>query len=201
MNILLANPYLYGVLESDQRIKSNPRATVINLKSSDEYNFDTTELMATGSSEWIFFGNPSYSNHSRIKLFSELMMKGLRPKSFIHEKAIAASDLNLGFGTIVYPNALIDRNVVLGFNNIIAPNALIHEGCKVGNNCFIGANVILEKGVQVGNNAYICDNTKITKDIKIAKNVVINEQQVIAQDILEGFIKDSSLGNYVRILE
>jgi UDP-3-O-[3-hydroxymyristoyl] glucosamine N-acyltransferase len=200
MNILLANPYLYGVLESDQRMKCNPQPTVISLKTRDDYNFETGEIVVVDSSELFFFGNPSYSNHSRIKVFSDLMMKGLRPKSFIHEKAIAAKDLNLGFGTVIYPNALIDSEVVLGFNSIIAPNAVIHEGCKVGNNCFIGANVILEKGVKVGNNAYICDNTKIIGDRKIGKNVVINEQQVITQDIPEGFIKDSELGDYIRII-
>jgi len=200
MNILLANPYLFGTIELDSTIKNHTNLEIFELVTPDNFNFDISHINHSENEEWLFFGNASYNNHSRLKVFSEIMMKGIRPIAFVHEKAMVANDLKIGFGSVIYPNALVDKMNTIGYNSMISPNAVIHRGCKVGNNCFIGANVILEDGVSIGNNSYICDNTKIIKNVVIEKNVVINDPQIIKEKVPEGFIMDTNLGDYVRIM-
>jgi UDP-3-O-[3-hydroxymyristoyl] glucosamine N-acyltransferase len=200
MKILLARPYLYGVFKTDQRIKNIAFSQEVNLESNDNFNYEVSEINASEKEEWLFIGNPSYNNHSRLKIFSELMVKGIRPISFVHERSLTAEDLKLGFGSLIYPQAMIDKKVTIGFNTLVGPNTIIHSDCKIGNNCFIGANVILEEGVVIGNNAYVCDSVKVRGSLEIGRNVVINDSQIIEKPILEGIIIDFSLGDFVRIL-
>ncbi len=83
----------------------------------------------------------------------------------IHGSASVADDDQIGDGTSIWQNCIIQEDVV------------------IGENCNIGANVFIEKGVRIGNGVKIKNNIAIYSGVEIADDVFLGPNCVFTNVI------------------
>lgn len=83
----------------------------------------------------------------------------------IHESASVATGAQIGDGTSIWQNCIIQDDVV------------------IGENCNIGANVFIEKGVRIGNSVKIKNNIAIYSGVEIADDVFLGPNCVFTNVI------------------
>lgn len=196
--LLTADPVFFPVLKQDTQLR-DLAAEEMSFASNDGFNYDISGFTIQADARYFFFGNPNYHNHSRLTLFANLVSQGIRPQTFVSDRAVVAQAAGLGMGSVLYPNVVLDEGVKTGYNVLIMPNSVVHYGARLGNNAYLGTNVIVGKNATLGQNAYIGDGVRITDGVKIGRNVIIKDALHITEDIPDGVIKDSYIGDYVRI--
>jgi UDP-3-O-[3-hydroxymyristoyl] glucosamine N-acyltransferase len=196
--LLSADPVLFQVLKQDAKLR-DLAAEEVGFASKDGFNYDLSGFTIQAGAQYYFFGNPNYHNHSRLTLFANLVSQGVRPLTFVSDRAVVAQAAGLGMGSVLYPNVVLDEGVKTGYNVLIMPNAVVHQGARLGNNVYLGTNVIVGKNTTIAHNAYIGDSVRIADGVKIGRNVIIKDALNVKEDIPDGVIKDSYIGDYVRI--
>lgn len=196
--LLTADPVLFQVLKQDVKLR-DLTAEEISFASTDGFNYDLSGFTMEADARYYFFGNPNYHNHSRLTVFANLLLQGIRPLTFVSDRSVVAQAAGLGMGSVLYPNVVLDESVKTGYNVLIMPNAVVHHGAQLGNNVYLGTNVIVGKNSTIAHNAYIGDGVRIEDGVKIGRNVIIKDALQIKEDIPDGVIKDSYIGDYVRI--
>lgn len=83
----------------------------------------------------------------------------------IHESASVADGAQIGDGTSIWQNCIIQDDVV------------------IGKNCNIGANVFIEKGVRIGDGVKIKNNIAIYSGVEIADDVFLGPNCVFTNVI------------------
>ena len=80
---------------------------------------------------------------------------GVSSQAFVHGSAELGKDVSLGHftvveegveigeGTIVFPQVFIGKNAKIGKNCILYPGVKIHRDCIVGNNCILNSNAVI----------------------------------------------------------
>lgn len=198
--LITANPYLMSAITADIKLRSLDYVK-IDLKMVDTFSYESIDIDVNDDDEYYLIGSPEFNNYSRIKLFSELIACGIKPKVFIHSSSMVSESSKLNLGSCIYSNVIIDDGVSIGFNTLIGPNTIIHKNVKIGNNCFIGPNCIIEAGVTVESNSYIEKNCTLQEGIKIGKDVTIKDPGVYGESMISGKIIDKSIGDFVQILK
>jgi len=197
--VMMAEPVMGSYLCSEFSKDSKDEIEFFHLETSNNFDYNLDGLNFDLYDQVYLFGNADYHNHSRLGLFSQLISLGVRPNSYISNKA-SVSDLNsIGLSTVIYPGACIDAEVKIGFNALIMPNAFIGIGTKVAKNVYIGTNAVLGKRCVIGNNVFIDDGVRLSDNVKVGSNSIIKDCAHIKNDIPDGTIIDSSIGDYVRI--
>jgi len=99
----------------------------------------------------------------------------------IHSKSIVDNLTNIGAGTVILHNALIQRGTVIGKHCIINSSSSIDHDCKIDDFVHISpgstlcGNVEIGEGTQIGAGSTVIQNLKIGKWCTIgAGSVVIN---------------------------
>ena len=198
--LITANPYLLSVITSDHKFNSSEYVK-IDLKMVDTFSYEPIKIVLNSEDEYYLVGSPEFNNYSRIKLFSELIAYGIKPKAFVHSSSMVSELAKVNMGSCVYSNTIIEDGVSIGFNTLVGPNTIIHKNVKIGNNCFIGPNCILEAGVIIESNSYIENNCILQAGIKIGKDVTIKDPGVYTESLISGKIIDKSIGDFVQILK
>jgi bifunctional UDP-N-acetylglucosamine pyrophosphorylase / glucosamine-1-phosphate N-acetyltransferase len=110
----------------------------------------------------------------------ELGNKGVRFKRA--DSNIIDDGIEIGAGSIVGPNAIIEGETIIGKNCLIGPGAIIRS-CKIGDNVKILAyshleDSIIEEGADVGPFARIRPEANIGKNVKIGNFVEIKKSDI-----------------------
>lgn len=138
-------------------------------------------------------------NRLRKDLFVKIKSTGLEFPIIQHPKAIIASEVEMGSGTIIAAGAIVSPGVKLGVNVIvntgaiiehdcfigdhvhIAPGSVVCGGAKIGDLAHIGAGAIVLQGVVIGERAVVGAGAVVTKDVKAGSVVVGNPARVIRE--------------------
>lgn len=118
------------------------------------------------------------------KMVQMAMTAGLSPcQPIIHPRVTIGADVQVGYGSILCPGAVITSNVYMG------PGILINIGATVGHDCELmdyttispGANI--SGKVKIGHLSYIGTNSCIREGIKIGCEVMVGMGSVVIRDI------------------
>lgn len=113
-------------------------------------------------------------------------------------------DVQIGDGTTIYPNVVIEGKTIIGTNCTIYIGSVIKDSI-IGNNCNIYSSYIVNS--QIGNNNnigpfanirennYICDNTKIGSFVELKNSNIGNNTKVPHLS----YIGDTTIGKKVNI--
>ncbi len=109
--------------------------------------------------------------------------------------------LNVQFGTVIHPSAVVSPNSIVGRGSVVVPQAVINAGSQIGEHCIINTKASvdhdckLEDYIHIAPGATICGNVAIDsltwvgagatiiQDLKIGKNVMIGAGSVVVNDI------------------
>ncbi len=130
----------------------------------------------------ITLGQISISSN-RKKMFETVKKSGGKLATIISKNAYVSKYSQIGEGTIIMHQTLINANAKIGNNCIINNKALIeHDAvigdhthvstaatvngeCKIGSNCMIGSKAVIKHGISITNNVLIGAGAVVVKDI------------------------------------
>lgn len=156
-------------------------------------------LVLGGSEDAIFF-KEEYDliigiGNARIrkKLQDKYEMLGISVVSLIHPRAILPWEpVEIGVGTVIMANAVIQSKTVLGKGVIVNTAASVDHECRIGDYAHIAVGAHIAGNVEVGNSTWIGAGAVVSNNICICENVVVGAGAVVVKDITES-------GTYVGV--
>lgn len=90
---------------------------------------------------------------------------------------------NIGEGTYIGKNAVINANSSLGICSIINTGAIIEHDCEIGDFVHIAPGSVLSGSVKIGSNTHVGTNSTIKNDVSIGKDTIIGVGSVVVNNI------------------
>lgn len=118
-------------------------------------------------------------------------------------RAKIAQRLNVEWGTVIHPQAVVSSYAAIGAGTVVMPNAVINAGAVVGSHCIINTGAIVEHDnrledfvhvspgavlggtVVVGEGTHVGIGAAVRNNIRICGGCVIGAGAVVVKDILE----------------
>lgn len=115
----------------------------------------------------------------RIKLFNQLQSIGFKTPSIISPRAYVSKHANIGIGTVVMHNALLNANVVVGKNCIINTKSLIEHDSIIEDHCHISTGAIINGGTVIGQGTFFGSNAVSRECTMIVERSFIKAGSVV----------------------
>lgn len=120
---------------------------------------------------------------ARVDLAREAREYGFQLATAIHPRAVIASDVRIGGGTVVMAGTVINPGTVLGENVIINTSASVDHDCVVEDGVHIGPGAHLGGGVVVRTRSWIGIGASIKDKITIGRDTIVGAGAVVLKDI------------------
>ena len=115
----------------------------------------------------------------------------------IHPSAIIATHVEIGNGTMLAANVVINSVANIGNGVILNTGCIIEHECVIGDYAHIAPGAVLCGNVTIGEGTFVGANAVIKQGITIGKNCTIGAGAVILKNIADG---KTVVGNNGRIL-
>ncbi|MDC0253297.1 acetyltransferase [Bacteriovoracales bacterium] len=109
----------------------------------------------------------------RINTFQKLQYMGAHFPKIISPRAYVSPHAQIGEGTIVMHDAIINANAKVMDNSIINTKALIEHDAFVGSHCHIATGAIVNGDAKVFEGSFVGSNAVLKQGITIGKKRVI----------------------------
>lgn len=119
----------------------------------------------------------------------------------VHPRAFVSSSAQIGRGTVVLVNAVVNTAALIGENVIINTAATVDHHCVIGNHVHIAPGAHLAGGVQVGEGAQIGIGACIRENVRIGKNAVVGAGAVVLADVPENVLTAGVPARILKSLE
>lgn len=117
--------------------------------------------------------------------------------TLIHKTASISKWSQIGSGSVIMANAVVNTDAIIGEQCIINSGAIVEHDCILGDYAHISPNVSLAGAVTVGEGAHIGTGASIIPGITIGKWATIGAGTVIIRDVPDGALV---VGNPGRIV-
>jgi len=124
-------------------------------------------------------------NEHRKKLFNKIKNIGFNTPVIISKSANVSQYSEIGEGTLIGKNVVINPGTQIGENCIINTGSIIEHDCIIEDNVHIGPGAILSGGTYVGKNSFIAAGAIIIQNINISQDTLIGAGAVVVKDINE----------------
>lgn len=121
--------------------------------------------------------------NERISLLDSYKIPIERFYTFIHPSVIVSRSAQIGVGTAIMANSVINANVVIGNHCTIHSNSLIGHDTKMGNYNFIAAHNVLGSNNLIGNANFFGLNATYNNYLKIGNNCFVGMASNVIKDI------------------
>lgn len=160
------------------------------------------------------FMNYPVKRLNKVNLKKDKVILGIGDNTI--RKSLAES-LNVNFGSVIHPSAVISPSTIIGKGSVIIPQSVVNSGSKIGDHCIIntrasvghdctiGDYVHIAPGVTVSGNvsigalSWIGAGATIIQDIKIGNNVLIGAGSVVVRDIPDNSVAMGVPARVVRL--
>jgi sugar O-acyltransferase (sialic acid O-acetyltransferase NeuD family) len=150
---------------------------VRNLKSlTREYATDSHSLLlAIG-----------YSNllRAREQLFKRMRAANYNILRYIHPDARVYSE-QIGAGSIIMPNAVIDAYASIGDNSVVWANCTVAHNAKVGDHCWLASGCVLSGGAQLRANTFVGVNATVVNDVVVEQYNIVGANALVNKNTAE----------------
>ena len=110
----------------------------------------------------------------RYNLFKKIEKYSLIFPKIVSPLAYLSKDSEIGNGSVLFHNSLVNANVKIGNHCIVNSKALIEHGCKIGDFCHISTGAIINGGVKIGNGSFIGSGAIIREGLNLPDNTIIS---------------------------
>lgn len=125
---------------------------------------------------------------ARLRLSELARAKGFTIATAIHPRAVVASDVTVGYGTVVAAGAVVNPGAKIGHDVIINTCASVDHDCVVGDGAHISPGAHLAGGVSVGRGAWVGIGAAVVDRARIGAGTTIGAGAVVVDDIPEGVV-------------
>ena len=123
------------------------------------------------------------SPETRMRLYQLLKGMGYTLPIIISPRAYLSKHSQIGEGTIVMHDVMVNANARIGKNCIINNKVLIEHDAVIGDHCHIATGAIVNGEVIVGNESFMGSGAITKQSISIGSNCVIGAGVVVKRDI------------------
>ena len=91
----------------------------------------------------------------RQKLYLLAKKQGFELPIVISPRAYVASEVEIGEGTIIMHDVLVNRSAFIGTNCIVNTKALIEHDATIGDHCHIATQAVINGGASIGSDCFV----------------------------------------------
>lgn len=128
----------------------------------------------------------------RRKLFEKLKSCHADIATVFSKSSYCSKHTNIGAGTIIMQNVIINAGAAIGDNCILNNGCDIEHDTKIGNHTHISTFAVVNGDCKIGNEVFIGSNATIANKIIIADQTIIGAGSVVIKNVLE---KEIQAGN------
>jgi sugar O-acyltransferase (sialic acid O-acetyltransferase NeuD family) len=125
------------------------------------------------------------NSNLRVKLYEKI-------KSLSGELAIVISSLSsvskhsqIGEGSIMMQQVIINAGTSIGNNCIVNNKALIEHDCTIDDHTHISTAAVINGGCTIGKRVFVGSNSVVAQEVRITDDVIIGAGSVIIKNIQE----------------
>lgn len=160
-------------LDDNQDIKTCGKYSVVGASRDAMRYSDCDFVVGIGNTE------------IRKRIQAKLIEKGLQIATLIHPKAVIASDVSLGMGTVVMAGAVINPCTEIGQGCIVNTCASVDHDCRIGDYVHISVGTHVAGTVTIGDNTWIGAGATVSNNVKIVEDCMIGAGAVVVKNIYE----------------
>lgn len=135
-------------------------------------------------------------NHIRKKLAETF--KGPVASALVHSSAALSDSVELGNGTVVMANAVINASAIAGRHCIINTAAVVEHDVNLADFVHISPGAVITGNVSVGEGTHIGAGAVVIPGIKIGKWVSVGAGAVIIRDIPDFAVVVGNPGKIIK---
>ena len=124
----------------------------------------------------------------RIALFELLKSLNAKLPVIISPLAYVSKHAQVGEGTIVMHNTLVNAGASIGRNCIINSKALVEHDATIADHCHISTGAVVNGGVRIGPQTFIGSNVSTREYVEIGDTCVIGAGEKIITNIASNSI-------------
>ena len=129
-----------------------------------------------------YFGN----ENKREALYCKLKSIGYNLPIIIDSTANIAKDAEIGEGTFVGKNVIVNANSYVGKMVILNTASIIEHDCYIGDFTHISVNSVICGGCEIKDNVFVGANTTIIQGVHIGSGSIIGAGSVILNNVMDG---------------
>lgn len=122
----------------------------------------------------------------RMRLYQLLKEMDYKLPIIISPRAYLSKHAQIGEGTIVMHDVIVNANARIGKNCIINNKVLIEHDVIIGDHCHISTGAVVNGEVSVGNGSFFGSGSVAKESIFIGENCIIGAGVVVKRDIRPG---------------
>ena len=119
------------------------------------------------------------NNKFRERMYEEAGKVGYEFPLFIHPSAYVSPHSQLGPGTIILNNAVVQNGSKSGIGLIMNPGTELHQDSEVGDCVLIYTNSVVRSLTHVGNRAWIGANATIGTGVTLPDDARVEDGEVV----------------------
>jgi sugar O-acyltransferase (sialic acid O-acetyltransferase NeuD family) len=121
-------------------------------------------------------------NRNRAAMFREAKERGYRGVTYVCSKATTWPGLDVGEGTFIFENNVVQPFVKIGSNTVLWSGNHIGHDSVIGDNVFITSHVVISGNCRVGDNTFIGVNATLRDGITVGADCVVGAGTVLLHD-------------------
>lgn len=106
----------------------------------------------------------------------------------VHPAATIGSRVEIGAGTVVLAQSVVNPDAVIGRHGIINTGSIIEHGCRLGDGVHVSPRAVLAGEVRVGDEAWIGVGAVVKDHICIGRGAVVGAGAVVIDDVPDGAV-------------
>lgn len=123
------------------------------------------------------------NNIIREKVFKKIHEKNIKLSILIHPSAVIDETVNIGEGTVVMANAVINAETTVGKNCIINTSASVDHDCIVEDYVHVSPGVNIAGTVHIGKRTWLGIGSSVINNINVCEDCILGAGSVVIQDI------------------
>ncbi len=184
----IAAEILYGYLKEDHRYTvlafSVDKKYITDTKLFDLDIIDLNKLKDIYSvDEYKVVLGMGYNNinKDREKIFKKIKTLGYTVETYIHKDAKIFNDNNIGEGSIVLANSIVEPYATIGKNSVIWANCTIAHHSIIEDNCWIASGTVIAGEARIKSNCFLGVNSTIVNKIILEVFNIIGAHALVSK--------------------
>ena len=145
-------------------------------------------------------GSPR-SYRKREELLERYGMLTTQFETLIHHSAMIADDVQIGQGSIIYPNVVLLSNVEIGNHVTILSGTVLNHDVKVGDWSILGSGVMLSGAVKVGRTCYLGTSCSVREGVAIGDGSLVGMGAAVTANIDADVVVAGVPAKFIRSAE
>lgn len=128
------------------------------------------------------------NNDVRMSLLTDVRQAGIPLANIVHPRASVSRLSEIGGGTVLLANAVVNARAKVGEGCIINTAATVDHDCSLADGVHVAPGANLAAGVCVGERSWIGAGATVRDQVAIGSDVVIGVGAAVIRDVDDGLV-------------